>query len=62
LQTNWEVGGTHCYSSLDAEGLFLVLSDPRWTDEGLFAYVEGLRLLAKHAPGKVKLPSIAVEL
>jgi hypothetical protein len=62
LQTNWEVGGTHCYSSLDAEGLFSVLSDPRWTDEGLFAFVEGLRLLAKHAPGKVKLPSIEVEL
>ncbi|MGC8628186.1 MAG: transcriptional regulator [Acidimicrobiales bacterium] len=62
LQANWEVGGTRCYSSLDTDGLFGVISDPRWSDEGLFAFIEGLRLLAKHAPDKVKLPSIEVEL
>ena len=62
LQANWEVGGTRCYSSLDTDGVFGVISDPRWSDEGLFAFIEGLRLLTKHAADKVKLPRIEVEL
>lgn len=60
LQSNWEVHQTHGYSSLDAEGLAKVVADPRWSNEGLFAFLEGLRSLARHDPGKVRLPKIEV--
>lgn len=60
LQSNWEVHQTHGFSSLDAEGLAKVVADPRWSNEGLFAFLEGLRSLARHDPGRVRLPRIEV--
>jgi len=44
---NWETTSIDCYSSADAEGLNALIRDPRWSNEGLFAIVEGLRCLAE---------------
>lgn len=60
LRANWEVGRIHPYSSRDPEHLAQLLADRRWSDEGLFAFVEGLRLLGRHAPARVRLPGIEV--
>ena len=62
LRANWEVGQIRLYSSRDTEGLTRLLSDPRWSDEGLFAFIEGLRLLAKRAPARARPPGIEVSL
>lgn len=60
LRANWEVGNIHRFSSCDTDGLARLLADGRWSDEGLFAFVEGLRLLDRHAPARVRLPGIEV--
>jgi hypothetical protein len=62
LRANWEVGQIKLHSSRDPEGLARLLGDPRWSDEGLFAFIEGLRLLARHAPARVRPPAIEVSL
>lgn len=62
LRANWEVGRIHRFSSCDADGLAGLLADRRWSDEGLFAFIEGLRLLAEHAPARVRLPRMEVRL
>ncbi len=42
---NWETNSIDCYSSADADGLAALIHDPRWSNEGLFALLEGLRCL-----------------
>lgn len=62
LQTNWEVDQSLSYSTRDPDALLRLIADPRWSDEGLFALLEGLRCLHRHCPEKVHLPSIEVTL
>ena len=62
LRANWEIERTHCYSSRDRDALARLACDPRWSDEGLFAFLEGLRFLAHELPAKVHAPSIEVSL
>ena len=62
IEANWEVGGLHRYSTLSAELLESLIADPRWSNEGLFAFVEGLRRLAELDTERVALPHIEVEL
>jgi hypothetical protein len=62
IEANWEVGGLHRYSTLSAELLESLIADPRWSNEGLFAFVEGLRRLAELDSERVALPHIEVEL
>jgi hypothetical protein len=58
LVTNWEAGGVRIYSSLDAEGIATLVNDERWSNEGLFAFLQGIRHLAHVGGRRVNLPSI----
>jgi hypothetical protein len=62
VEANWEARRLRCYSSCDTAGLVQLISDPRWSNEGLFAFIEGLRFLAQHKPSKTDLPGIEVNL
>jgi hypothetical protein len=62
LQTNWEVDQSLSYSTRDPDALLELIADPRWSDEGLFALLEGLRCLHQHHPEKVHIPDIEVTL
>jgi hypothetical protein len=42
VETNWEAMRVHRYSSLDTQGLCDLIADPRWSNEGLFAFLQGL--------------------
>ena len=58
LEANWEADRMHSVSSLDADALTQLVDDPRWSNEGLFAFVEGLRRLAEIDPNGVS-PAMA---
>jgi hypothetical protein len=53
---NWEAEDVQTYSSSDAAGLAELVHDDRWTNEGLFALLEGLSSLARRFPERVELP------
>jgi hypothetical protein len=49
------------YSSRDTASLRALAADPRWSNEGLFAFIEGLRRLAElDTVSRVALPDIEV--
>lgn len=56
LEANWEAMRLHRFSSLDSAGLVDLIGDPRWSNEGLFAFIEGLRRLAVIDPARVRVP------
>ena len=59
---NWETMSVNTYSSMDTHGLAALIHDPRWSNEGLFALIEGLRHLASHdQTGRVAPPKIALD-
>lgn len=60
VQANWEALRLRCYSSRDTEGLAKLIADGRWSNEGLFALLEGLRCLSRHDPSRVAIPPIEV--
>jgi hypothetical protein len=47
VEANWEMERIRRYSSLDAAGIQALILDPRWSNEGLFAFLEGLRRLGE---------------
>lgn len=57
-QANWETHGLRVYSSLDHELLTTVITDSAWSNEGLFAFLQGLRRLSQLAPERVDIPEI----
>ncbi|MGH3760521.1 MAG: transcriptional regulator [Actinophytocola sp.] len=57
-EANWETGNLRRYSSQDRELLTDLLGDPAWSNEGLFALLQGLRRLAQLSPERVNVPSI----
>lgn len=62
VEANWEISRIRCYSSRDTAGLQALATDPKWSNEGLFAFLEGLRRLAEHGDGsRVALPRIEVD-
>jgi hypothetical protein len=58
IEANWESAGLRLYSSLDRELLCELITDERWSNEGLFALLQGLRRLGELAGTRVKLPVI----
>jgi hypothetical protein len=58
LEANWETMRLQRYSSLDHDGLLRLMVDDRWSNEGLFALIEGLRRLAVLDPARVHAPDI----
>jgi transcriptional regulator with XRE-family HTH domain len=62
IEANWEIERVRLYSSRDAIGLHDLMMDPRWSNEGLFAFSEGLRRLAElDTTQRVAAPRIDVE-
>jgi transcriptional regulator with XRE-family HTH domain len=61
IEANWEMARIRRYSSRDTAGLQALAADPRWSNEGLFAFLEGLRRLAElDTVSRVALPDIEV--
>jgi hypothetical protein len=58
LEANWEADRLHRYSSLDTDGVAHLIDDPRWSNEGLFALIEGLHRLGELGPSLVRAPVI----
>ncbi|WP_345570610.1 hypothetical protein [Streptomyces plumbiresistens] len=61
VRANWESSGLHRYSSLDTARLESLALDPRWSNEGLFAFTQGCRRLAQIGGQRVRIPSIELE-
>lgn len=61
LRGNWETDGVRRYSSRDHDGIAHLIKDDRWSNEGLFAFLQGLRRLAKIAPDRVTASAISTD-
>lgn len=60
VEANWETGNLRRYSSQDRDLITDLIGDPAWSNEGLFALLQGLRRLAQRAPARTNLPAIAL--
>lgn len=60
IEANWESSGLRLYSSLDGELISKLVMDEAWTNEGLFAFLQGLRRLREIGGDRVSLPAVEV--
>lgn len=58
IEANWESVGLRRYSTLDRDALTTLVLDPAWSNEGLFALLQGLRRLAEIGGDRTDLPDI----
>ena len=58
VEANWEATGLRQFSSRDRELLGGLIRDRAWSNEGLFALLQGLRRLAHIGGRRVSLPAI----
>ncbi|MQA12464.1 MAG: transcriptional regulator [Pseudonocardiaceae bacterium] len=58
IGANWEAIGLRQYSSLDRPLLAELIADVAWSNEGLFALLQGLRRLEQIGGDRVNLPAI----
>ena len=58
IEANWESTGLHRYSTLDRDALTALVLDPAWSNEGLFALLQGLRRLDEIGGDRTDLPDI----
>lgn len=58
IEANWESDGLRRYSSLDRDLLTELIHDPSWSNEGLFALLQGFRRVASTGGDRVDLPTI----
>ena len=58
IEANWESTGLRRYSTLDRDALTALVLDPAWSNEGLFALLQGLRRLADIGGDRTDLPDI----
>lgn len=61
VEANWEASGLRLYSSLDGELVEELVGQEAWSNEGLFALLQGLRRLSELGGGRVDLPAVEVE-
>jgi hypothetical protein len=61
IEANWESSVIRKYSSLDRELLTELVGDVNWSNEGLFAFLQGLRRLKQIGGERVDLPTIEWE-
>jgi len=59
IRANWESTDLLLYSSLDRELLAELATDDRWSNEGLFSLLQGLRRLGELGGKRVNLPVIS---
>ncbi|MFJ8818356.1 transcriptional regulator [Amycolatopsis thermoflava] len=62
IEANWETSNLRRYSTLDTDLLAELLADVAWSNEGLFAVLQGFRRLAELGGHRVKLPPVEWEL
>lgn len=62
IEANWEASTLRQYSSLDRAMLGELISDHAWSNEGLFALLQGLRRLNEIGGGRVDTPTIEWEI
>ncbi|WP_132116517.1 transcriptional regulator [Actinocrispum wychmicini] len=58
IEANWEASGMRLYSSLDRELLIHLIHDESWSNEGLFALLQGFRRLGDIGGSRVDLPML----
>ena len=59
---NWEAHSLRQYSSLDPNLLAELISDEAWSNEGLFALLQGLRRLRQLDGDRINVPEINWEI
>jgi hypothetical protein len=59
VEANWESASLRQYSSLDRDSIIDLVEDVGWSDEGLFALLQGIRRLGQiGGPDRIDLPAI----
>jgi hypothetical protein len=58
VEANWEAAGLRLYSSLDSQFIAELITDETWSNEGLFAFLQGLRRLREVGGRRVDYPTI----
>jgi hypothetical protein len=58
IETNWESSSVRQYSSLDTASLTRLALDDSWSNEGLFALLQGLCRLGQTGGDRVNIPNI----
>jgi hypothetical protein len=58
IEANWESSTLRQYSSLDGDSLGALAVDDGWSNEGLFAFAQGMRRLAQVGGDRVDIPAI----
>jgi hypothetical protein len=61
VEANWEAEGLRRFSTLDRVGIAALVHDASWTNEALFALLQGLRRLTEIGGRRVDLPEITME-
>ncbi|MQA12630.1 MAG: helix-turn-helix domain-containing protein [Pseudonocardiaceae bacterium] len=56
IEANWETTGLRPYSSMDRSALTDLAADESWSNEGLFALLQGLRRLGQLGDKRINLP------
>lgn len=62
VQVNWESDGLRQYSSLDRDLVGRLVHDASWSNEGLFAFLQGVRRLSELGGDRVDLPAVELEI
>ncbi|MFI6587513.1 hypothetical protein [Embleya sp. NPDC050493] len=62
VRANWESSGLRRYSSRDRRALTELAHDPAWSNEGLFALMQGFRRLSETGGDRVDMPNIELRL
>jgi transcriptional regulator with XRE-family HTH domain len=62
LVANWESASLRQFSSLESQSLADLVRDPAWSNEGLFALLQGLRRLKTVGGNRIDLPTIEWEI
>ncbi|OLF10479.1 transcriptional regulator [Actinophytocola xinjiangensis] len=62
IEANWEATSLRQYSSLDRSMLTELIGDGAWSNEGLFALLQGLRRLTQVGGNRVDAPEIEWEI
>jgi hypothetical protein len=58
IEASWESSSLRQYSSLDGASLTALARDDAWSNEGLFAFLQGLRRLSQVGGDRVDIPAI----
>ncbi|KAA9162596.1 transcriptional regulator [Amycolatopsis acidicola] len=58
IEANWEASGLQVYSSVDTELTAELVADDDWSNEGLFALLQGFRRLTECGGERARLPEV----